>query len=351
MTKPDLYAVLGVDRGASADEIKQAYRRLALEHHPDVNPGDEAAEERFKEISAAKEVLLSAEKRKLYDEFGMDGLAPGFDVSQARTYQEWANRAEQSPGFGSFDTSSGGGQGIEDLLSQLFRARSGHGPDSGFNDGSGGFAGESGSARGPRFRGRQEAFHGGDAESELEVDFTDAVSGNEIQMRIEGREPLRVKIPRGARDGTRIRLKGQGVDPGGSGKAGDLYIRIKVRPHRFFRREGDDLHADLPVTIPELVLGADIEIPTPDGKTTVKIPPHSNNGQILRLPGLGATKPGTARPSTGNKDKENRGHLFLHLQAIVPTEGGVELDELVKKLADLYGDTDPRAAIQWESKK
>jgi curved DNA-binding protein len=351
MTKPDLYAVLGVDRGASTDEIKQAYRKLALEHHPDVNPGDETAEERFKEISGAKEILLSSEKRKLYDEFGMDGLAPGFDASQARAYQEWANRAEQSPGFGTFDTSSAGGQGIEDLLSQLFGARSGHGPGSGFDDGPGGFGDEFGRAQGPRFRGRREAYRGVDAETELEVDFSDAVSGNEIQMRIEGREPLRVKIPRGARDGTRIRLKGQGVDPGGSGEAGDLYIRLKVRPHPFFRREGDDLHADLPVTIPELVLGADIEIPTPDGKTTVKIPPHSSNGQILRLPGLGATRPGTARSNTGNKDKKNRGHLFLHLQALLPTEGGVELDELVKKLADLYGDTDPRAGIQWERKK
>lgn len=329
MTKPDLYAVLGVDRGASADEIKKAYRKLALEHHPDVNPGNAEAEERFKEISSAKEVLLSPEKRKLYDEFGMDGLAPGFDASQARAYHEWANRAQQSPGYESFD--GAGGQGIEDLLSQLFGAQSGHG-----------LGDEFGSAHDPRFRGRREARRGADAETELAVDFTDAISGNEIQMRIEGREPLRVKIPRGARDGTRIRLKGQGGNAGTAGKAGDLYIRLKVRPHPFFRREGDDLHADLPVTIPELVLGAEVEVPTPDGKTKVKIPAHSTNGQTLRLPGRGAAK-------LGAKGKDARGHLFLHLQAILPTEGGAELDELVKKLENSYGDKDPRAGIHWES--
>jgi curved DNA-binding protein len=332
MTKPDFYAVLGVDRGASADEIKQAYRKLALEHHPDVNPGDSEAEERFKEISSAKEVLLSPEKRKLYDEFGLDGLAPGFDASQARAYQEWANRARQSPGYESFDSGSAEGQGIEDLLSQLFGDRGGHG-----------LGDEFGSAHGARFRGRPESFRGADAETRLEVDFTDAIAGNEVQMRIEGREPLRVTIPRGARDGTRIRLKGQGMPAGPAAEAGDLYVRLKVRPHSFFRREGDDLHADLPVTIPELISGAEIEVPTPDGKTTVKIPPNSANGQTLRLPGRGAAKPGA---KTSGKD--DRGHLFLHLLAVLPTEGGSELEEIAKKLADLYGEMDPRAGIRWE---
>jgi len=337
MTKPDLYAVLGVGRGASADEIKQAYRKLALEHHPDVNPGDAEAEaeERFKEISAAKEVLLSVEKRKLYDEFGMDGLAPGFDASQARAYDEWTQRAEQSPGFGSFDSASAGGQGIEDLLSQLFGAQAGHG-----------LGDEFGSAHDPRFRRRPETHRPADAETELEVDFTDAISGSDVQMRIEGREPLRVTIPRGTRDGTRIRLKGQGIHLAGAGKAGDLYIRLKVRPHPFFRRDGDDLHADLPVTIPELVLGAEIEIPTPDGKTTVKIPPHSTNDQTLRLAGLGVFRLGAK-----GKNKSDRGHLFLHLKALLPTEGSPELEDLVRKLEDAYGDKDPRAGIQWESRK
>lgn len=350
MTETDLYAVLGVDRAASADEIKKAYRKLALEHHPDVNPGDDAAEERFKEISSAKEVLLSPEKRKLYDEFGMDGLAPGFDASQARAYQEWANRAQHSPGYGSFESASSGGQGIEDLLSQLFGTQAGHGGEPGFDfESHYGPGADFGSSHGRHFRGRPRSARGADAETELQVDFTDAISGGEIQMRIEGRDPLRVKIPRGARDGMRIRLKGQGVDPGGSGKAGDLYIRLKVRSHPFFRREGEDLHADLPVTVPELILGADVEIPTPDGKTTVKIPPHSNNGQTLRLAGLGATSPGKVR--SGSKDPKKRGNLFLHLKAVLPTKGSPELDELAKKLEESYTNQDPRAGIQWETKR
>ena len=126
MAMRDFYAVLGVERSATADEIKQAYRKLALEHHPDVNPGDGEAEERFKEISAAKEVLLSPEKRKLYDEFGEEGLASGFDPSEARAYKDWARRAKQSPGHETYGGGAGQGDpGMEDLLSQLFGNRGG----------------------------------------------------------------------------------------------------------------------------------------------------------------------------------------------------------------------------------
>ena len=329
MAKTDLYAVLGVDRSASADEIKQAYRKLALEHHPDVNPGNDESEERFKEISAAKEVLLSPEKRKLYDEFGMDGLASGFDASQARAYQEWSSRAQKSPDYGAFDSHPGGAdQGIEDLLHQLFGEGAGAQRRQGFH-----------------FGGGQEAPHSNDAEAELAVDFIDAINGNQVEMRIEGRDPIHVTIPRGAHDGTRIRLKGQGVAGQAGRPAGDLYLRLSVRPHPWFRREGDDLHADLPVTIPELVLGADVEIPTPDGTTTVKIPPRSNPGQTLRLPNRGAERPG--KKGAG---KKNRGHLFLHLTAVLPPDGGEELEEAARNLAKTYGDKDPRASLRWEAR-
>ena len=338
MPKPDLYAVLGVDRAASADEIKQAYRKLALEHHPDVNPGDSDAEERFKEISAAKEVLLSPEKRKLYDEFGMDALAPGFDAGEARAYREWANRAKHSPGYASFDGASTEGLGIEDLLSQLFGAQAADGPGDPF-----------GNAHRAGFASGSDPIRGVDAETELEVDFVDAIAGNEIQMRIAGREPLRVTIPRGARDGARIRLKGQGVKAKTTGQDGDLYIRLKVRSHAVFRREGDDLHADLPVTLPELMLGADVEIPTSDGIITVKIPPHSSNGQTLRLPGHGVAK--LASRQSGIVTKEDRGHLFLHLHAVLPTESKAELDELANQLKKFYDDKDPRSGIHWESRR
>jgi DnaJ-class molecular chaperone len=331
MAQPDLYKVLGVERGASEKEIKQAYRKLAREHHPDVNPGDQAAEERFKEISFAKEVLLTPEKRKLYDEFGHEGLASGFDPEQARAYQDWARRAKRSPGFEAFGAGSAGDENLEDLLSQLF----------GQQAGGAGFSGEWGG----QSRRRRSSSRGADFEASLEVDFSDAIAGNEVQMRIEGREPLRVKLPRGARDGTRIRLKGQGQPAGPGAKPGDLYVRLVVRPHPFFRRDGDDLHLDVPVTIPELILGAEVRVPTPDGVTKVKVPPRSANGRTLRLPGKGVAKLGTK-----GVDAKDRGHLFLHLQAVLPSGSDPEVEELARKLERFYESQDPRAGLRWEER-
>lgn len=344
--KRDLYQILGVDRKASTEEIKKAYRKLAREHHPDVNPGDPEAEERFKDISFAKEVLLSDEKRKLYDEFGEEGLASGFDASEARAYRDWARRAQQSPGYESFGGGSAGDVDLEDLLSQLFGGRRGGGSGADFGGGmggdmGGGFGGGTYTFRGQPGRGPRR---GADFESSLEVDFVDAIQGNEVQMRIEGREPLRVRIPRGAKDGTRIRLKGQGQPAGPGAEPGDLYVRLRVRPHPFFRRDGDDLHLDVPVTIPELVRGAEIPIPTPDGTTLVKVPAHSQNGRTLRLPGKGVAK----RAGKGGEAAE-RGHLFLHLQAVLPTGEDAALDEAVERLERCYGDGDPRAGLRWEA--
>jgi DnaJ-class molecular chaperone len=345
MPARDFYEVLGVERTASADEIKKAYRKLALEYHPDVNPGNSEAEERFKEISAAKEVLLSPEKRKLYDEFGVDGLAPGFDPADARAYREWARRAKQSPGYETFARGAGsggfssddlGGQGIEDLLSQLFGNRAGP-------EGAGGGFGGAGDFH---FGGRPQTFRGTDFETELEVDFIDAILGREVQMRIEGREPLRVTLPRGAKQGSRIRLKGQGQPAGAGAEPGDLFVRLKVRPHPFFRREGDDLHLDVPVTVSELILGTEVQIPTADGMTKVKVPPRSANGRVLRLPGKGVAK--TASKGGG---AVGRGHLFLHLQAVLPTGDDPEIEELARKLEAFYVEKDPREQIRWEAKR
>ena len=343
MATRDFYAVLGVKREASADEIKQAYRKLALEHHPDVNPGEAEAEaeERFKEISSAKEVLLSPEKRKLYDEFGVDGLASGFDPANARAYQEWARRASQSPGHETFGGGAGSaddsdGQGIEDLLSQLFGNRAGSGT------GAGGGFGRQGEFRSG---GRPSTFRGADFETELEVDFIDAILGREVQMRIEGREPLRVTLPRGAKEGSRIRLKGQGQSVGSSAESGDLLVRLKVRPHPFFRREGDDLHLDVPVTVSELILGAEVQIPTADGTTKVKVPPRSANGRTLRLPGKGV-----AKMASKGSGPTHRGHLFLHLQVVLPTADDPEIEEIARKLEDFYTEKNPRAEMRWEAK-
>jgi DnaJ-class molecular chaperone len=187
-------------------------------------------------------------------------------------------------------------------------------------------------------------FRGTDFETRLEVDFTDAILGRDVQMRIEGREPLRVKLPRGARDGTRIRLKGQGQPAEAGAESGDLYVRLEVRPHPFFRREGDDLHLDVPVTIPELILGAELPIPTPDGMMTVKVPPRSANGRTLRLP-----ERGVATLSSKGDGAANRGHLFLHLQAILPVDADPEIEEIARRLEQLYAEKDPRSGIRWET--
>jgi len=310
MADPDLYATLGVARTATPDEIRKAYRKLARKHHPDVNPGDRKAEERFKEISFAYEVLSDKDKRARYDEFGMQGLADGFDPAQAREYARWSQGARRSPSFESF--SSNADIDLEDLLGGLF----------------------GGSARRPRGPAR-----GADAEGEIEVDFLDAVRGGEVRVQVGGRGALRIKVPPGSETGTKIRLAGQGDSGAQGGPAGDLFLSLRVRPHPFFRREGSDLHLDLPVTIPELVHGASVEVPTPDGPVTMKIPAHSASGRVLRLRGKGAAKLGTSE----------RGDIYVRLVAELPDPADPRLDAIAKELEPLYGGRDVRARLRGES--
>jgi curved DNA-binding protein len=310
MDEKDLYGLLGVARGATEEEIRKAYRKLARKYHPDVNPNDRKAEERFKEISLAYEVLSDKEKRARYDEFGMQGLAQGFDADQARAYARWSEGARRSPFHEAF--SSQADIDLDDLLGGMF-------------------GGGARRARGPA--------RGGDAEGEIEIDFLDAVRGGEVRVEVAGRGTLRVKIPPGASDGTRIRLAGQG-DPGARGGApGDLYLRLRVRPHAFFRREGSDLSLDLPVTVPELVLGASIEVPTPDGPVTMKVPPRSQNGRKLRLRGKGAPRLGASE----------RGDLYVTLVAELPEGQDPKLEALAKELEPLYGGRDPRSRLRGAS--
>jgi curved DNA-binding protein len=227
-------------------------------------------------VAFAYDVLSDAEKRARYDEFGMAGLAEGFDPEQARAYARWSQGAHRSPNHESFAQDLD----LEDLLSGFF----------GGQRGAGGF----GARRGPR--------PGRDAHGSLSVEFLDAVRGGEVRLQYQGRN-LRVRIPPGADDGTRIRMTGQG-EPGEGGPAGDLYLTLQVRPHPFFTRRGADLHLDLPVTIPELVLGASVEVPTPDDPVSMKIPPHSANGRVLRLRGKGATR----------RDGAECGDLYIKLR-------------------------------------
>ncbi len=301
--KRDLYGVLGVARDADEDEIRKAYRQLARRYHPDVNPGDAEAEERFKAISEAYSVLSDAEKRRNYHEFGEVSLEAGFDAERARE------------AFGArFGTARGGGSGgagvhfgnLEGLFSDLY-ARRGWGEPS---------------------RGRR----GADLEAELELDFIDAARGGEQRIsvarpRADGslrQETLTVRIPPGVADGGRIRLRGKGGEGVGEAAPGDLYARVRVRPHRFFRREGRDLYLDLPVSVGEATLGARVEVPTLDGRVTLTIPPETDSGSRLRLRGKGVPSPTRGAP----------GDLYVVIQIRVPRnlapDAATKLEELAK---------------------
>jgi curved DNA-binding protein len=318
VAEPDLYQTLGVARGASEEEIRKAYRKLARKFHPDVNPNNKQAEERFKRVSFAYDVLSDPNKRKLYDEFGHSGLSQGFDPEQARAYARWSEGARRSPfsesfqeqGFEGFDAES-----LEDLLGGLF--------------------GRAGAGRPGRAVRR-----GTDAEAEVEVDFLDAVRGGEVRVSVHKAEPgggaaertLRIRIPPGTDEGSRIRLAGQG---GPGDPPGDLYLRLRVRPHPFFRREGADLSLDLPVTLPELIRGASVEVPTPDGPVSMTIPPRSQNGRKLRLRGKGATRAGGGR-----------GDLLVRLAVRLPEADGERLEEVAREIEPLYGDANVRAELR-----
>ena len=352
----DLYAVLGVAKGASPDEIKKAYRKLARKHHPDLNPGNKQAEERFKELSVAHDVLTDPAKRKLYDEFGLEGLQSGFDPGRAREYRRWADSGhgfsfgggEGGPGGGfdfNFERAARGGRrrratederSFSDILSEMF-----------------GGAGGAGEAPPPR---------SADIEHPLEVDFLDALRGTQTAVSVrrpapcpvcngtgrqgmractrcsgtgtvEQREKLTVKIPAGVGDGARVRVRGKGGV--GANGSGDLYFVIKVRPHPLLQRDGKDLTIDVPVTIGEAMHGASIALPTPDGRVQLKIPKGSQSGQRLRLRGRGVRDP---------KGGE-RGDLYARLMVQVPKDGnGERLKEAVEALERAY-EEDPRAHL------
>ena len=348
----DLYVVLGVPKEAKTEDVKKAYRKLARKYHPDLNPGNKQAEERFKEISVAHDVLSDADKRKLYDEFGFEGLQPGFDATRTREYRRWA---ESGHGF-SFRPGAGGA-GFE-TFGSASRGRRRTEDERGFgdilNEMFGGFGG-----------GTAEAEEGGqNIEYPLEVDFLDAIRGTRTAVsvrrpvpcpechgtgrqgrractrcsgtgHVEEREKLTVKIPPGVSDGARVRVKGKGGVSRGGGKPGDLYFVVKVRPHPHIQREGKDLTVEVPVTIGEAMLGSTITVPTPDGRVQLKIPKGSQSGQRLRLSGRGVPDP------KGGP----RGDLYVRLLVQVPKNGNAErIREAVETLEGAY-DENPRAHL------
>jgi len=307
----DYYKTLGVKRDATPEEIKRAYRALARKHHPDVSKAPDASK-RFKEVNEAHEVLSDPEKRTRYDQLGPD-------------WERHANPGGNGQGRGGFQWVRTGGQapfGGETDFSDFFRTLFGEAAN-------GGHAGD-------RARGRARA--GADAEHELEVTFTDAYRGAERTLELRRDEgptrSLNVKIPAGVRDGQRIRLASQGGAGSGGGPAGDLFLRIRVRPHPFFARDGDDLRADLPVALHEALLGAEVSVPTPKGRVALRIPPETQNGRTIRLAGQGMPR----------RDG-GFGDLFVTVRIVLPQKLSDRERELVRELATSRAGDDPRADL------
>lgn len=306
----DLYSVLGVTKDADTDAIKKTFRKLAAKLHPDRNPGDKASESRFKEVNHAHEILSDPKKRALYDEFGEDGLREGFDPEQHRAYRAWQQQGGR-PGSGGVNLQDlfGGGGGIGDVFGDLFNRGRGR----------------------PARRAR-----GVDVEGEVTIDFASAIRGATVQLTPRsGGEPLQVRIPPGAEEGARVRVAGHGEPaPIASGAAGDLVLTIHVKPHARFRREGDDLHLELPLTVAEAYQGAKVRVPTIEGPVTMKVPPRTQAGQTLRLRGKGVARKG-----------KTPGDLYVHFQVVVPTSDEPAVQRAIEEIAKVQQD-DPRAGIE-----
>jgi DnaJ-class molecular chaperone len=281
----DPYKTLGVGKSASAEDIRAAYRKLAKKHHPDLNPGNKAAEEAFKKVSAANDLLSDPEKRARYDRGEID--ATGAERERPRPYRNYAESgngeryAHAGAGFGAGGASGGfANEDFEDLFANIFEQRGG---------------GRSGPARGQ------------DARYVLQAAFLDAVNGATSRLTLPDGQTLDVKIPPGTSEGDVLRLRGRGQPGRNGGPAGDALIEIHITPHRFFRREGQDIFLDLPVSLPEAVLGAKVNVPTPGGRVAMTIKPHTDSGAELRLRGRGV-------PAHG---KRPAGDLYVKLRVVI----------------------------------
>lgn len=313
----DPYATLGVAKNASAEEIKKAYRKLAKKLHPDVNPGDKKAEERFKDVSAAFEVIGDPKRRALYDEFGEVALSSSFDEEKAKKFREYQRAASAAGAGGRF-------RGFEGFPGGGFSGGGGFDPSE-FGDLGSMFEDLfSNRRRGTGRRRANEPIPGDDVEAAIEVDLRDAVLGAEREITLQrptgaegtALEPvrLRVKIPPGVETGSRVRLAGQGAPGERGGENGDLYLRITVRPHQTVRVDGRDLSLDLPITVAEALEGAEVTAPTFEGPVKLKIPAGSQSGRRLRLRGRGL--PALRAGTTGAP----RGDLYVVLQIVLPPD-------------------------------
>ncbi len=329
----NLYDILSVSRSASEKEIRQAYRRLARKHHPDVNPGDAKAEERFKQINTAYEVLSDAEKRKKYDRYGEQW-------EQAEAFEQ-ARRARGAPGTWvgrSFDLGDLFGRGGGKPFETIFES----------------------------FMGRRAPMRGQNVEYAAEVTLEEAFQGTTRLLQLQSEEAcatcggsgqiagavchvcegagaslrpkrIEVKIPAGVRDGSRVRIAGEGNPGVGGGPRGDLYVVVTVRPHSRFGRKGDDLTTEIDVPLEDAVLGGEAEVPTLSGKqVALKIPPLTQNGRLFRLSGLGMPRQEKKGKAKGNAQTSGRpaGDLLARVRVVLPGKLSDRERELFEKLRE-----------------
>jgi curved DNA-binding protein len=312
MEYQDYYKVLGVEKKATEAQIKKAYRKLARQYHPDMNPGDKKAEERFKQINEAYEVLSDPERRRKYDQLGADyqryqragGDPRGFDWGQwTAGGRPGGARVEYS---GNLDDLFGGG-GFSDFFNSIF----------------GGMGAGQDVFRGAGSRTTQ-GVRGQDYEQEVEITLEEAFAGATRVLSKDGQR-IEVKIPVGARTGTKVRLAGQGVS-GIGGPAGDLYLVIKVLPHQTFERDGDDLRCELPVDLYTAVLGGEAIVHALGGDVKLKIPPETQSGRVIRLAGQGMPH---------LHDPKLRGDLLVKVRVTIPQHLSAREQELFQELAEL----------------
>jgi DnaJ-class molecular chaperone len=294
----DPYETLGVARTAKPEEIRKAYRKLAKKLHPDLNPGDRRAEARFKEVSAAYDLLSDPEKRRRFDAGEID--AAGQERPRGPFFRDHA-AADAGP----FRTRRGpraARSGLEDLFEDLF--------------------------------GERMAFPGGDLHLKLAVPFLDAVNGATARVSLPGGDVLDLKIPPGATDGQVLRLRGKGLPGINGGKPGDALVELAVTPHPLYRREGDTIRYELPVSLAEAVLGAKVEAPTPAGKVVLTIPRGSNTGSVLRLRGRGVARP-----------NGTRGDCIVTLKLVLPPKPDAAIEQFLRGW-EAGRRHDPRAGLE-----
>lgn len=313
----DYYKVLGVGRDASQPDIERAYRKMARKYHPDMNPDDRTAKEKFQKVQQAYDVLNDPEKREMYDRYG--------------------SSFEQFAGGRAHPGGPGGTGGVDVDFSQIFGQRGGGG-GAGFDGGFADLFEQFTRAGAARSGGRKAARRGANLETEVQVPFATAVLGGDTQlslMRSSGKVvTATVKIPEGHEDGAKIRLRGQG-EPGANGPPGDLLITVHVAPHPFFRRKGNHLEVDLPVTLAEAALGAKVDIPTPKGVISLGVPRGTSSGQRLRAKGLGV------KSKSGGV-----GDLHAIVQIVLPPAIDDRAAELIREL-DQRLPHRPRMDLKW----